>query len=118
MDYITEAEALSDIYENAENDLDDLRDAIMNRNAKFKKAYNLAKSKKVGETFKCAYCGKEHIKKQYSQAFCSPIKKGNKKISRCKDKYWNSVDETRWRNQLPEEDSYNIPPTFYFEDVI
>lgn len=39
MDYITEAEALSDIYENAENDLDDLRDAIMNRNAKFKKAY-------------------------------------------------------------------------------
>lgn len=119
MDYVTEAEALSDIYENSYNDIEDLKDAIGNRNVKLRKAYDLAKSKKVGETFKCAYCGKEHIKKQYSQAFCSPVKKSSKKTSRCKDKYWNSIDERRWRRQLPDGDVYNIPPeTFYFEDII
>jgi len=44
------------------------------------KAYERNKAAKVGETIKCACCGKEFVKKQYSQAFC---------CGKCKDRYWN-----------------------------
>ena len=48
--------------------------------AKNGKAYEQNKAAKVGETIKCACCGKKFVKKQYSQAFC---------CGKCKDKYWN-----------------------------
>ena len=48
--------------------------------AKNGKAYEQNKAAKVGETIRCACCGKEFVKKQYSQAFC---------CGKCKDKYWN-----------------------------
>ena len=103
MEYITEAEALTDIYEDYDYEyfLGELKESIHNRNARFLRNYKIAKAKKVSEKFKCAYCGKEHTKIQYAQAFCPPIKKGKSKKSKCKDKFWNSVDETRWRQPLP-----------------
>lgn len=111
MDYISEAEALSYIYDDVDyGDTEELRKEIKNRNTRLEKRYNLAKDKKVGETFKCAYCGKEHIKKQYSQVFCPPLKRGKSKQYKCKDKYWNSVDSSRWRNQIPE----NRDEYFYY----
>lgn len=48
--------------------------------AKNQMAYEQNKSAKVGETIRCACCGKEFVKKQYSQAFC---------CGECKDKFWN-----------------------------
>jgi hypothetical protein len=97
----TEAEHLTDILEEGDFDnsfsvFDDycLMRSISKRNKRLLEQYHLAKSKKVGETFKCAYCGKKHVKKQYTQAFCPPNKA---KQSKCKDMFHNSVDESRWR---------------------
>ena len=96
MQSISEAEALSDILESG--DLYSFDEMISDRNNLLKARYKRAKDKKVNEKFNCAYCDKENTKKQYSQAFCSPIKINNKKVSKCKDKYWNTIDENRWRN--------------------
>ena len=51
-----------------------------------KERYILAKTAKVGDKICCAYCHKEFIKKQYSQAFC---------CKRCKDKFHNIIDGDR-----------------------
>lgn len=54
----------------------------MKRKGKSKRAiqYEENKAAKVGETIRCAVCGTEFTKKQYSQAFCCSV---------CKDKFWN-----------------------------
>ena len=77
MQYVSEAEALSDILENG--DLYSFREMVSDRNDQLKAKYKRAKDKKVNEKFNCAYCNKENTKKQYSQAFCPPIKRNNKK---------------------------------------
>jgi hypothetical protein len=51
-----------------------------------KKRYNNAKSSKVGGKIKCAYCESTIIKKTYHHKFCN---------KRCKDRYWNTVDDER-----------------------
>lgn len=60
---------------------------------KMKIAYDLAKSKKVGEECVCPSCKTKFIKKSYQQAFCKT--KGG---SVCKDKYWNTVTPTKRNN--------------------
>jgi hypothetical protein len=58
-----------------------------------KQLYNLAKSIKVGNTFVCPSCGTSEIKKHYNQAFCK-----SKEKTKCKDYYWNNVDESKRNN--------------------
>jgi hypothetical protein len=52
--------------------------------------YDLAKKATVGETIECPACGKKFPKRSYQHAFCC-----NKGRNNCKDRYWNTVDETR-----------------------
>lgn len=47
------------------------------------------KKLKVGDSFKCPVCGKNLIKKTYQHTFCG---------RKCKDKYWNTVDESKRNN--------------------
>ena len=55
-----------------------------------KTRYKINKSAKTGDELVCPSCGTPFIKTHYAQAFCK-TKTGTK----CKDKYWNTVDETK-----------------------
>lgn len=48
--------------------------------------YNAAVNAKVGDTIQCPCCGHKMKKKSYQHKFFN---------TRHKDKYWNSVDDTR-----------------------
>lgn len=63
---------------------------------KYTTRYNEAKSKNIGDEAVCI-CGNHFIKKTKEQAFCGKRGKGkeNNKGRLCKDRYWNTVDETR-----------------------
>lgn len=52
------------------------------------------KSAKVGETCYCPSCGQPFEKKHYQQAFCK-----SKSGTKCKDKYWNTVDPNKRNNR-------------------
>jgi hypothetical protein len=54
--------------------------------ASMKETYEINKRKKVGDKMNCAVCKKEVVKKSYQAKFC---------CIKCKDQYWNTVDETR-----------------------
>lgn len=71
--------------------------------------YKASKSAKVGDTCICPSCGTEFIKENYQQAFCK-----TKGKTVCKDKYWNTVTETKRNNTT------RISPANrrYYEDVI
>lgn len=49
--------------------------------------YTEAKTAKVGNQCLCPYCLTTFKKKVYQQAFCN---------RKCKDKYWNLVDDKRF----------------------
>ena len=49
--------------------------------------YEAAKAVKVASQCLCPYCMTFFIKKVYQQAFCN---------RKCKDKYWNIVDDKRF----------------------
>lgn len=53
---------------------------------KAKARYNENVQKKVGDNCTCPSCGKDFVKKSYQQKFHS---------TKCKNIYWNSVDDTR-----------------------
>ena len=57
--------------------------------SKRQRQYLLNKDAKVGETIKCCVCGEAFVKRQYSQAFCSP---------NCKDTYWNAKNSNRHKD--------------------
>lgn len=90
MEYITEAEALSDIEESRE-DYDDIVDGgsyerfLEERehsiNADYRH-YQENKKAKVGDKIRCAQnkCTKYFVKKSYQQAFCG---------TKCRTKFWN-----------------------------
>lgn len=66
----------------------------MNNNiSKLKEAYKMCKEAKVGETIVCPSCGTSHVKKSYQSVFCK-----SKKGTKCKDNYWNNVDENKRNN--------------------
>lgn len=48
--------------------------------------YVAAKAAKVGTQILCPCCGKRLTKRSYQHKFCN---------TRCKDQYWNTVDDTR-----------------------
>ena len=53
---------------------------------KAKIAYKKAKDAKAGDNIICTVCGTKFTKKTYNQAFDK---------SKCKDRYWNIVDDKR-----------------------
>jgi len=59
-----------------------------------KKAYNLNKIAKNGDTCICPACDQKFIKTSYQQVFCKT--KGG---TICKDKYWNTVTPTKRNNK-------------------
>lgn len=52
-----------------------------------KSRYDKAKAALVKETIRCPNCNKSHVKTTYHKIFCGKVK--------CKDTYWNTVDDTR-----------------------
>jgi hypothetical protein len=79
---------------------------------KITKAYNIAKTAKVGELITCPACGKQFIKKTYNQIFCNNAK--TKKSYNCKDRYWNTVDPNK-RNNTTRISPANAR---YYQEVI
>ena len=49
---------------------------------------------KIGTSCVCPSCGTGFIKKTYQQVFCK-----SKSKTECKDRYWNTVDESKRNNQ-------------------
>lgn len=48
--------------------------------------YSTNQKSRVGDAIHCPTCEKSFKKKSYNQKFC---------CSKCKDTYWNTVDDTR-----------------------
>jgi hypothetical protein len=63
---------------------------------KMTKTYKTAKLANIGDTIICPACGKEFVKKNYNQVFCSNVR--TKRFNNCKDKYWNTVDPNKRNN--------------------
>ena len=78
----TEAEALES--QSDGGDAQDLEQDIQD----YTKQYNFNKKMKVKTTINCPVCCKSFIKERKNQIFPS----GHTK---CKDRYWNTTDETR-----------------------
>lgn len=82
-----EYEAYSDCYRREQQQrFDELRDTI----SSYRKRYQINKETKVGDPIQCPVCSKLKIKRHYQSAFC-----GSRKDTRCKDKYWNTVNDDR-----------------------
>lgn len=60
---------------------------------KIEERYKLNKDSKVGENLICPSCGSDFKKDNYQQAFCK-----TKAKTKCKDKYWNTVDPSKKNN--------------------
>ena len=60
---------------------------------KVSEKYHNNKLAKVGDTCRCPSCNTEFVKSNYQQAFCK-----SKPGSKCKDKYWNTVDPNKRNN--------------------
>jgi len=86
----TEAECLEDSFDIGEDKDDFQRPSFKLRNiiSMYKARYNSATKAKVGFSISCPRCGKKIIKNTYNKRFCS---------SKCKDKYWNTVEPSRFR---------------------
>ena len=95
-DHMSEAEALTDIHEGF-SAIDYLEDREESQRqeliTQMKERYNECKKAKIGSNIMCPTCGSTHTKTTYHKVFC---RKGKRK-NRCKDVYWNTVDERRFR---------------------
>lgn len=60
---------------------------------KLKDRYEANKLKPVGSQIKCTVCDKPFVKKKKVQVFC-----GGRGDTKCKDKYWNTVDPNKRNN--------------------
>jgi hypothetical protein len=104
-DWVTEAEALSDIWEGEDEETDGEGDifglprryklpareqAVVISKERMLARYETAKAAKTGTVCTCPVCSKDFTKKSYQQAFCS-----NKGRNNCKDLFWNRASEQR-----------------------
>lgn len=109
-DYISESEALNDIWEGEEEESDGeggvfglpRRQTMQQMRASPQQVatviskermlarYETAKAATTGTMCNCPVCNKEFKKKSYQQAFCS-----NKGHNNCKDLFWNRANEQR-----------------------
>jgi hypothetical protein len=72
------------------------RKASLTKNIfEMKQRYILNKQAKVGSTIECAYCSIQVEKTTYHKTFCNNQKKTKRGVNSCKDKYWNTVDDSR-----------------------
>jgi len=121
-EHMTESEALQDQYDYEDDDIYDSYDseaderelraykqkeARRNQSIKDKRKhlmtvvdkmlsrYKIADEAKIGEEILCACCAKKTIKTTYHKKFCSNGKTKNRRGNNCKDKYWNTVDDSR-----------------------
>jgi hypothetical protein len=89
-DYCSEAEALMEIYDDCDDN--NMHDSILkHRNpdknvALMQSLYVSNMNAAIGSTCKCPDCFKQFIKKTWQHKFDN---------TKCKDRYWNTVDETR-----------------------
>ena len=96
-EWVTEAQALEDSGFEVEIDGDDeerevRREAARHdRNTLLQIRYKAARSAKVGSTIYCPVCNKPHVKTTYHKVFCHNQKTMKKRVSSCKDQYWNMV---------------------------
>lgn len=65
-------------------------EAVAETREEMNRLYRTAKEAKVGHQVTCPVCRRPFKKRSYQQAFCRNKGRGN-----CKDRYWNSVVETR-----------------------
>lgn len=74
-----------------------MREADKSRVLLMVSRYTLAKNASVGSTITCPSCGVKFVKRSYQNTFCGLRgKNSHKKQGRkCKDMYWNSVDDGR-----------------------
>lgn len=79
---MSEGEYLSSIFDDCPEDREGALELLKNT---LSTRYAKAKAARVGETCQCT-CGKSFVKKSYQQAFHA---------TKCKDRYWNTVDDTR-----------------------
>lgn len=56
--------------------------------------YDACKSAKIGSSIVCPSCNTTHIKTAYNTVFCK-----SKGGTKCKDNYWNNVDESKRDNR-------------------
>lgn len=93
-DWITEAEALDDVYAILEARYELLKkstrvDHLQKVKEKLEEAYEKAKLAEVGTKISCPNCGKIVVKTTYHKTFCSNSKTHGKR--NCKDRYHNRV---------------------------
>jgi hypothetical protein len=82
---MSEGEYLSSIFDDCGTLEDDRADTLQLRKDTLENRYLKAKGAKVGERIQCT-CGQHFTKKSYQQKFHT---------LKCKDRYWNTVDDTR-----------------------
>lgn len=81
-DYVSEAEALSDRYDDIEDNDYISKEEVLEEIEKDEIRYIKNKESKVGSIIKCAnaLCKRNFKKKSYQQAFC---------CKKCKNQFWN-----------------------------
>jgi len=91
---MTEAEALSEIYDDYLPDADEFYKEVKSELKMDARVYAINKKAKVGTVCKCAgpKCNHSFVKKSYQQAFCR---------TKCKDQFWNRV--RFWNNETAVE---------------
>ena len=73
--------------------------------------YNINKKLFVGDLCFCPACNTAFIKESYQQVFC----KSTSNKTKCKDRYWNTVDENRRNNTTRNSSPSNSSPDTYWE---
>lgn len=89
----TEGQALTDWLSAFDVDDDSKAEERESTIKAYRTQYEANKNAKVGTEIICPVCRKKFIKNSYQQAFC--VRKDKKQKHRCKDVYWNSVDDNR-----------------------
>lgn len=83
----TEAEAMADLPHESHFDvIEDNMEMLSRLRAELVAAYEKNRAAKVKTKIKCPCCDKSFIKKTYHNVFNS---------NKCKDRYWNTVDDER-----------------------
>ena len=81
---------------------------------KIKEKYILSKNSKVGDGCICPSCNSRFTKTHYAQIFCK-----SKSGTKCKDKYWNTVDPKKRCNTTrisPASAAWSAKQELTYED--
>lgn len=96
MNTVTEAEALNDMADAADDDFyERLDDQVESSRDNMRALYADARRAQVGATIRCPTCRRLHVKTTYHKVFCSNGRTKGKGKRNCKDGYWNFADRKR-----------------------